>query len=238
MKDERSQYLNRPFRDLANLLAQHKIAPKTGKRARPEPDPRAPHMSPRQEADLFLEAMADVTPINVDHARRKILPHALLRQQNRTVGERDTLKALRDLIRYGEGFIVSQTPEYMEFANPGASDEVLRRLHNGHYAIQDHIDLHGFSRSEAAPALERFIRHSIQRSLRAVLVVHGRGLTSPGRPVLKRKVLEWLTRGPLRKWVIALTSAQSCDGGTGATYVLLRSRPMTKSQRKKLRPSN
>jgi DNA-nicking Smr family endonuclease len=126
----------------------------------------------------------------------------------------------------------------MESANPGAGREVLRRLHGGRYAIQDHLDLHGLTVAEAAPVLERFIHRSIERGFRAVLVVHGRGLTSPGRPVLKQKVLQWLTRGALQKWVIALTSARSCDGGAGATYVLLRRHPMTKSRRKKLRASN
>jgi len=68
---------------------------------------------------------------------------------------------------------------------------------------------------------------------RAVLIVHGRGLSSPGEPVLKNKVREWLTRTAWRKWVIAFTSAQSYDGGTGATYVLLRHRPISNKSAKK-----
>jgi DNA-nicking Smr family endonuclease len=66
-----------------------------------------------------------------------------------------------------------------------------------------------------------------------VLIVHGRGLSSPAKPVLKTKVIEWLTCGPWRKWVIAFTSARSFDGGAGATYVLLRQRPVTRSKRKR-----
>ena len=61
-----------------------------------------------------------------------------------------------------------------------------------------------------------------------ILVTHGRGLSSPAEPILKRKVEEWLTRGPWRKWVVAYTSARLCDGGAGATYVLLRPRPVSK----------
>ena len=34
--------------------------------------------------------------------------------------------------------------------------------------------------------------------------------------------------GVWRKWILAFTSARLCDGGTGATYVLLRERPYTK----------
>jgi DNA-nicking Smr family endonuclease len=41
-------------------------------------------------------------------------------------------------------------------------------------------------------------------------------------------VEEWLTRGPWRKWVVAYSSARIYDGGAGATYVLLRERPVSK----------
>jgi len=65
-----------------------------------------------------------------------------------------------------------------------------------------------------------------------VLIVHGRGLSSPFEPVLKRKVVEWLTHGPWRKWVAAYASARICDGGAGATYVLLSPRPVSKRRKK------
>jgi DNA-nicking Smr family endonuclease len=50
---------------------------------------------------------------------------------------------------------------------------------------------------------------------------------------LKTRVIEWLTRGPWRKWVAAYASARLHDGGTGATYVLLRARPVTNRVKKK-----
>jgi DNA-nicking Smr family endonuclease len=238
MKDDRFRQTNRPFSNLAALLKQKHLAPAPDKQALPSQGQNSPPPSDRDEAKLFLEAMADVTPLSTTRRDRKVLPRPLARHYTSRHEDQDAENALRNLIRYGEGFKVSQTPEYMESANPGAGREILRRLHSGRYAIQDYVDLHGLTVAEAAPVLERFIRRSIERGLRAVLVVHGRGLTSPGLPVLKQKVLQWLTRGALRKWVIALTSARSCDGGAGATYVLLRRRPMTKSRRKKMRISN
>ncbi len=233
MKDDRVRQINRPFSNLAALLKQRHLAPAPGKQARPNQGQSSSQLSVREETKLFLEAMADVTPLATARGDRKVLPRPLARHNTSIDEDRDTVDALHNLVRYGKGFIVSQTPEYMESANSGAGREVLRRLHRGHYAIQDHVDLHGLSAAQAAPVLEHFVRRSIERGFRAVLVVHGRGLTSPGQPVLKHKVFQWLTRGQLRKWVIALTSARSCDGGTGATYVLLRRRPLTKSQRKK-----
>jgi len=76
------------------------------------------------------------------------------------------------------------------------------------------------------------LNKSIVAGRRAVLIIHGRGLSSPHEPVLKTKVYQWLTSAPWHKWVIAFTSARLCDGGAGATYVLLRQQPLTKRFRK------
>ena len=197
---------------------------------------KAQSSAPKKESEIFFEAMADVNPIVFNKtatiSKPPVSSTALYQNE-----DQDTMSALNMLIRKGHGFIVSQTPEYMESANTGVSAEILRRLHQGRYAIQDFIDLHGLRVHEAESVLERFIKRSIKNSLRAVLIVHGRGLTSPNEPVLKKNVFLWLTRGPLRKWVIALTSARSCDGGAGATYVLLRQRPMTKSKLRRTSPT-
>lgn len=67
---------------------------------------------------------------------------------------------------------------------------------------------------------------------RGVLVIHGRGRSSPSEPVLKKKVIDWLTHGTWRKWVVAYSSARPCDGGAGATYILLRERPVSKRFKK------
>jgi DNA-nicking Smr family endonuclease len=56
-----------------------------------------------------------------------------------------------------------------------------------------------------------------------VLVVHGRGLRSPGgRPVLKHATAQWLSHGIIGGYVLAFTTARLYDGGAGAVWVLLR----------------
>ena len=138
------------------------------------------------------------------------------------------LEALEKLVRHGKGFIVAQTPEYIEGKADRVYPRVLERLHRGDFSIQAHIDLHGLTVESANEAFEKFLKASISTGKQTVLVVHGRGLSSPVKPILKTKVQEWLSRGPWRKWVIAFSSARPCDGGAGATYVLLRRRPLTK----------
>jgi DNA-nicking Smr family endonuclease len=56
---------------------------------------------------------------------------------------------------------------------------------------------------------------------------------------LKTRVAEWLSTGYWRKWVIAYASARWCDGGSGASYVLLRRKPAPKRLRRRFqaRPS-
>jgi DNA-nicking Smr family endonuclease len=140
---------------------------------------------------------------------------------------------LKNLVTYGTGFVVSLTPEYVEGMAQNVNPEVARRLHRGDFSIQDHIDLHGLRANEAHEAVDDFLSDSIAAGKRAVLIIHGRGLSSPVKPILKSKVFRWLTTSPWHKWVIAFTSARLCDGGAGATYVLLRRKPLTKRFRKR-----
>ena len=89
--------------------------------------------------------------------------------------------------------------------------------------MQGHIDLHGKTESAAKEALTAFITDSVRKGLRTVLVVHGRGLRSPGgHPVLKRATVNWLSQSALAGYVLAFATARPTDGGAGATYVLLR----------------
>jgi DNA-nicking Smr family endonuclease len=230
MKEKPKKQVNRPFKDLAAQLERKKISLAPYRYDRPAQKTASSPFSEEKESALFLQAMADVKPLIFNNTGWQSKPPSI--PFNNDDEDQATMAELHKLIQYGQGFVVSLTPEYMESATPGVSADTLRRLHQGRYAIQDYVDLHGLVVQEAQPVLERFIKRSIERGYRAVLIVHGRGLTSPKEPVLKQNVYAWLTRGRLRKWVIALTSARSCDGGAGATYVLLRQRPLTKRRRK------
>ena len=186
--------------------------------------------SGKSDRELFEEAMTGVRPVSRE--KRGRMP---LKSEPVPSAERDAeaLIRLRNLVENGEGFIVSNTPEYMEGRGYNVSPEVVRRLHRGDFSIQDHIDLHGLNVRDARDVVNRFLKESLRNGRRAVLIVHGRGLSSPVRPVLKTKVCQWLTSGYWRKWVMAFASARPFDGGAGATYVLLRHRPVTKRLRKK-----
>ena len=189
-------------------------------------------LNPYDEKKLFEQAMKDVIPISRGNSVERITG-ARLPEISKKDTDAEVFASLKNLIENGEGFIVADTPEYIEGTGYSKNRIIVKRLHRGHFSIQAHIDLHGLNADDAMEALENFLKESIASGKRAVLIIHGRGLSSPVKPVLKAKVIEWLTAGLWRKWVVAYSSARLCDGGAGATYVLLRQRPLAKRFRKK-----
>jgi DNA-nicking Smr family endonuclease len=248
MSTSKSSGAFRPFKELKKLLEKKSLnsAPPPVVHAKKQvlktcnsqqdlskPDENMLDKEP-SENELFLKEMADVAPIprgdRIEHRSNSGPPVGPeLNYQD------ETLLKLDNLIKFGTGFVVADTPEYIEGRGYNVHPEITKRLHRGDFSIQAHIDLHGLGVEDARNAFEIFLKDSITTGKKAVLIVHGRGLSSPDKPVLKTEVVRWLTCGPWRKWVIAFSSARSCDGGAGATYVLLRRRPLTKRYRKRIK---
>jgi len=183
--------------------------------------------NPEPEENLFAKAMEGVTPFPENHYVQRAV-RVKPPERARVKEDAETLAKLTELVKYGKGFNVSDTPEYIEGIGYQVPPAVVKRLHRGDYSIDAHLDLHGFSAEAAKERFEEFLKRALLANKKGVLIIHGRGLCSPSEPVLKKKVEEWLTRGPFRKWVVAYCSARIYDGGAGATYVLLRGRPVSK----------
>jgi DNA-nicking Smr family endonuclease len=225
MKPRKPSVSCRSFEDLKVLL-HHQVLPLL---IAPEvaSEQIEADQSPEPEETLLTKAMEGVIPISRGNYVERIC-QATPPEGTREREDADTLSKLEDLVKYGKGFNVSDTPEYIEGTGYHVNPAVARRLHQGNYSIQAHVDLHGYNVEAAKEMFEKFLKWAAFTGKRGVLIVHGRGLCSPSEPVLKKKVEEWLTRGPWRKWVIAYSSARIYDGGAGATYVLLRERPVSK----------
>ena len=236
MKPQKSSLTYNPFQDLKALLEAKSIsfpARHTSEAANPEEE-----QSLDFEERLFIEAMEHVIPISRENCGERIfqIRHPEIRKpegpKKKEDEDAETLAKLINLVKYGTGFNIFETPEYVEGTGYHVHPEIARRLHRGDYSIQSHVDLHRLNAHEAREVLQEFLKRAVMTGKRGVLIIHGRGLSSPSGPILKEKVIEWLTRGPWRKWVIAYASARLCDGGAGATYVLLRRRPISKRLKK------
>ncbi|MFB3884150.1 MAG: Smr/MutS family protein [Thermodesulfobacteriota bacterium] len=225
MKSKKSSITTKSFQDLKALLKDESFSiPERRHADMPDRDPKPPTKS---EEELFKEAMDGVKPISRDKTVERVF-QIELPEGTRDSEDLEILKKLKNLVRFGEGFNVSDTPEYIEGTGYHVHPSIAKRLHQGDFSIQAYVDLHGLYAEDAREVFEKFLKWAVTAGKRGVLIVHGRGLSSPSEPVLKKKVIEWLTHGPWRKWVVAYSSARRCDGGAGATYVLLRRRPLSK----------
>jgi DNA-nicking Smr family endonuclease len=230
MKSSRQKGMFRPFERLKVLLENESFVVKniaSGSTFESSDD----KTDAQDDRELFEEAMADVAKISQNICVVQNAPKYAVSEPEQT-DDSEALLDLERLIETGKGFVVADTAEYVEGIGYNVNREVAKRLHRGEFSLQAHIDLHGLTVEHARQVFEQFLKESIAAGKRMVLIVHGRGLSSPAAPILKSKVIEWLTTGPWRKWVMAFTSARLCDGGTGATYVLLRKRPATKRFKK------
>ena len=246
MKSPKSTLCLKSFEEMKDLLKAKSIsfpdAPILSPRENEPPPPYPPasrervggiDQDPGPESDekLFKQAMEGVSRIPRPNFVERGLPPPLP-EKPESLGEVEPLLKLKDLVQHGVGFEVADTPEYIEGTMYRVPPDVARRLHQGDFSIQAYVNLHRFKVAAAREAFERFIKWAVTTGKTGVLIIHGRGLSSPSEPVLKQKVVEWLTRGPWRKWVVAYATARSCDGGAGATYVLLRRRPVSKRLKK------
>ena len=107
-----------------------------------------------------------------------------------------------------------------DFLNNGLSRMTLRKLRRGNWPVQDSLDLHGSNGDTARKLLQEFLHEAMQRGLRCVLVIHGKGKNSrEGEAVLRRLARHWLTQ---HRSVLAYCDALPKDGGSGAALVLLK----------------
>lgn len=116
-----------------------------------------------------------------------------------------------------------------------AQDRYLtRKLRQGTYHIQATLDLHGQTQEEAYLSLQRFLSGAVERGLKLILVITGKGTISrrfsemPPQEeapigILRQKVPEWLENSFQFPEVLSISTARPQDGGTGAWYVELKS---------------
>ncbi len=175
------------------------------------------------EAELFRAFVGEVEPVRKGAPLSPPPPPSAEAARRIVDDEAEAFAELCELVAGIAPFDLDDSDEHIEGAIASLDKRVLRRLRAGDYAVQAHLDLHGRTRAEAKIDLERFVDDSRRKSLRCILVIHGRGLHSKDQlPVLKEGIQRWLTSGRIGAQVLAFCTARPHDGGFGAVYVLLR----------------
>jgi DNA-nicking Smr family endonuclease len=211
---------NPAFSDLACLKGKNPKYVKESEKQKPPKD-----KPPPDETQHFMEAMSDVNPIPQSKKNRIApVPNPNVRPAHLAKNdEQEALAHLTDLVSGLTQMDISFSDEYIEGSVHGFDQKLMAKLKKGKFPIQDHVDLHGLTKQDAEIRVRDFLLQSHRQGLRCVLVVHGRGLNSENHiPVLKDRLPIWLSRGPVKKIVLAFSTAMPYDGGTGAIYILLK----------------
>lgn len=180
------------------------------------------------EADLFFEAMQDVTPLK--HADTVVLST----NQGPSLAQSLKKEALEKIERTDKNYLSIEkvTPldpyDFITLKRSGVQEGVFKKLRLGKYDIEDKIQLTRMPVPKARDVLFENIHKNHQLGCRAILVHHGLGLNSKPFPALmKSYVAQWLPQIPE---VIAAHTALKQHGGSSAVYVLLK-----KNQAEKLK---
>lgn len=167
---------------------------------------------------LFREAVSDVKPLAARSRHTSIPTKKPAPRAPRKV----VTAAQPEPLAYDPVDITTEPGEELTFRRDSISLAVMRDLKRGNLQRREALDLHGMTSTEAQAALREFIGYARSNGFRCVRVVHGKGHGSGNRgAVLKTKVNHWLRQWPE---VLAFCSARPAEGGTGAVYVLLKTR--------------
>jgi len=166
------------------------------------------------EESLFLEEMADVTPLSSDN---RITIKKKPKKPLRTPDDEVYSFVIDDVFSTAE--ITDECPDILSFSRSGLQHNVLKKLRQGKNPIEHALDLHGLTIEQARRELLGFLGECEAAEIRHAIIVHGKGFRSKDKPVIKPMVNRWLRAAAS---VLAFHSAQPQDGGSGAVYVLLK----------------
>jgi DNA-nicking Smr family endonuclease len=171
--------------------------------------------------DTFAQAIQGVTPLKqdkVDLRSKGSMKKNADKAYHRDQAVQDTMQVADGLS--SESVDIVESDQALNFAANGVQLKLIKRLQKGHLPWEQGIDLHGLSIDEARNQLSHFIRSCFYQHCQSVLVIHGKAYSQSGSmPLLKSYTNDWLRQLPE---VLAFSSAQAKDGGTGAVYVLLK----------------
>ncbi len=167
-------------------------------------------------AELFRSAIGTVTPLRKSSGPAPAAPKPRPRAR---MAEQDEAEAATEFARLLRSSTPLEAGDTLSYRRDNLPPRMFQRLKKGQYSVQDELDLHGATATQAAQLLRLFLQEAAAHEHGCVRIVHGKGLQADGgAPVLKNLVDRSLR---LRNDVLAFHSAPANQGGTGAVLVLL-----------------
>ena len=172
------------------------------------------------DLDLFRSQMDDVKPIKAEvkvRLRPSDVDKGVLRAR------REAAEAVDDSVSGPLSVSHVQPVESqatLSFMRSGIQHSLFKKIKQGVMPIEARVDLHGMTVEQARSIVLEFIRDCCSHDVRFALITHGKGEGRAQPAILKSCISSWL---PELSEVLAFHSAHSRHGGTGATYVLIRS---------------
>jgi DNA-nicking Smr family endonuclease len=176
---------------------------------------------PEDEDDsaLFLSAIGEVKRLPPVEAPATGKPRPKPRAR---MAEQDEALALGEFARLLRSAAPLEAGDVASYRRENLPARMFQRLKRGQYSVQDELDLHGATTTQAEVLLREFLLEAHAHEFGCVRIIHGKGLQSDGgAPALKNLVDRMLR---LRNDVLAFHSAPATQGGTGAVLVLLANR--------------
>jgi len=173
-------------------------------------------MAGNDEESLFVEAMGKVKPLSATDKVVVNKPKLIRPAKAQRVRQAHIVTAATSSVAQA----VQPTDDPWVLIADGVSRERLKRLAAGRPPVGRSFDLHGMTRDQALAELEQGFAQVIADGVRALCIIHGRGLHSQGRPILKDAVYHWLREGAYAPSVLAVMPQPGSGGG--ACLLLLR----------------
>ncbi|QYK03483.1 Smr/MutS family protein [Shewanella zhangzhouensis] len=174
----------------------------------------------REELDLFMAEMADVTPLK-EADRHHFLQSTCddeAAKMRRDAADSDERLDLLPI--YPAELTRVRGDEVVSFSREGVQEAVLKQLRLGRYEAKVRHDFRGLKLKEARALLLGLIDSALFRGDRNLLLIPGKGSgNQPFEALMKSALCTWLSR---LDDVSAYHSAIKEEGGAGALYVMLR----------------
>ena len=212
-----ADFKNKPFKALKGIVSAETEPAKIKTRTQVR---KTINSNDDDDAALFLSAVEGAKRIGNDPAAHNESAPGRVPERTAVHVPEDNQLFLAAMQEIGTTFSSTFTERVSEDAERRSPTSRMRQLKRGTLRISQELDLHGFLREEALTRLEQFIAAAFSRGQQAVLVITGKGINSPGGPVLQGAVAEWL-RKKGKGFIAEFSPAPRSLGGSGAFVVFL-----------------